>query len=245
MRRVVLTLLALTVFALAGVAAAASTDPQINTDPIDQAWAESIVLAPSDFGQGWKAEPMPEMDEESTASPSDESWCVEGIPDRSDLIVTGGAASPDFTRSDNASVSAYALVWKTPEQAQAEWDRTLTRMPAFVNCLAAIFGGDGPLGIKIVVTRKGPLTLPAATPRSAAFRIKLAIEETVRVKKKRKKKRTPLANFDLVLVGNGRASVTAFFVSFNPKPFSTAYERSLVEKMAARMATDPTAPAAP
>jgi hypothetical protein len=243
MRRVVLTLFALTVLALAGVAAAASTDPQISIDPIDQTWAESIVLAPGDFGQGWKAEPMPEVDLEGIDSGSEE-WCVEGTPDRSDLIVTGGAVSPDFTRPDDSSVSSYSLVWKTAEQAQTEWDRTLTRMPAFVSCLAALFS-SGPKAVKIVVTRKGALALRAVTPRSAAFRIQLALERTVRVKKKRRKKLSPFANFDIVLFGNGRASVTMLFVSFNPKPFSITYERSLVEKMAARMATDPAAQPAP
>ncbi len=240
MRRLVLLLLASIVLALTGVAGAASTDPQIRIEPVDQAWANSIVLVPADLGKGWKAEPMDERAPSSDDSSDDSTWCAEGIPNRSDLIATGGASSPDFTRSDNSSVSSYSIVWQTPEQAQAEWDRTVTRMPAFINCLAAVFNG-GPRAAKLVVTAKGSLAFPAVTSRTAAYRIKIAYEQTVRVKKKRKQKRSPFANFDYILFGNGRASVTLIVLSFNPKPLSASYERSLAEKMAARIATDPAA----
>jgi hypothetical protein len=55
----------------------------------------------------------------------------------------------------------------------------------------------------------------------------------------------PFANFDFILFGNGRASGTMIVLSFNPKPLSVAYEQSLAEKMAARMASDPAATPAP
>lgn len=243
MRRLVLLPFALIVLVLAGVAAAASGDPQIRTDPLDQAWAQSIVLVPTDLGTGWVAGPVQEPGQQSDDS-SNDSWCAEGIPNRSDLTVTGGAFSPDFTSSNDSSVSSYSMIWQTAEQAQADWDRTITRMPAFINCLAAFFNG-GPKAVKIVVTGKGALAFPAVTSRSAAYRIKVAIETTVRVKKKRKKKLLPFANFDYVLFGNGRASATMILLSFNPKPLSIAYERLLAEKMVARMASDPAGTPAP
>jgi hypothetical protein len=242
-RRVVLFFGAIVVLALAGVAAAASTDPRIEIDPIDQAWAESIVLAPTDFNEGWTAEPTPEQDSDSDESES-ESWCAEGTPNRSDLTATGVASSPDFTRDDKLSVWSYSIVWQTPEQAQADWDRMITSMPSLINCFARLFSGSVQ-GIKIVVTAKGRLAFPAVTSRTAAYRVKVAVETTVRVKKKRKKKLLPLASLDFVLLGNGRASVMMMPLSLNPKPLSAALERSLAEKMAARMASDPTAPPAP
>jgi len=243
MRRLVLLPLALIILVLAGVAAAASSDPQFRADPVDQDWAQSIVLVPADLGRGWVAQPVEKPGQQSDDS-SNDSWCAEGLPDRSDLTITGGASSPEFMSSSDSSLSSYSMIWQTADQAQSDWDRTIARMPAYINCLAAFFNG-GPGDVRIVVTGKGALAFPAVASRSAAYRIKVAIETTVRVKKKKRKKLSPFANFDLIMFGNGRASSTIIVLSFNPKPVSIAYERSLAEKMGARMASDPAGTPAP
>ncbi len=240
-RRVVVLPVVLAVLALAGVAAAADpTDPQININPTDQSWAESIVLAPADLGKGWVADPSSEGD--SGSSGDESTWCPEGTPNQSDLTTTGGGSSPDFTRADSSWASSVAIVWQSPDQAQADWDRTLNVMPAFLKCLGKLFSGTAP-GVKITVASKGAIAFPAVAPRTSAFRVKLAVKPTGRVKRTRRK--TLFANYDMVLLGNGRASVWLFLVWFNRKPVSTAYERSLAEKMAARMTTDPSATPAP
>jgi hypothetical protein len=237
-RRLVLVPVALIVLALAGVAAAASPmDPHKTINATDQAWADSIVLERADLGKGWMVDPS------SEGNSSDESsaeWCPAGTPDQSDLTMTGTGASPDFTRSDSSYASSLADVWRTGDEAQAGWDRTVAAMPAFLECLEELFR-EAPAGLKVSVTSKGELPFAAVGSRTAAYRIKLVIQSTRGPKKKRKKL---VANYDMVLFGNGRASAWLFFVWFKGKPLSAAYERSLAEKMAARMATDP-AQAAP
>jgi hypothetical protein len=232
-RRLVLVPVALIVLALAGVAAAAApTDPQRTINPTDQAWADSIVLAREDLGKGWMIDPSSEG---NSSDESSASWCPDGTPNQSDLTVTGSGASPDFTRTDSSYASSLAVVWHTSDEAQADWDRTVAAMPAFLDCLGELFK-EAPAGVKVSVTSKAALPFAAVASRTAAYRIKLVIKSTRGPKKKRKKL---VANYDMVLFGNGRASAWLFFVWFNGRPLSAAYEKSLAEKMVARMATDP------
>lgn len=240
-RRLLLLPMVLVVLALAGVATAADpTDPQISINPTDQSWADSIVLTPADLGRGWVVDPSSEGD--SGNSGDESTWCPEGTPNQSDLTATGGGNSPDFTRADSSWASSVAIVWQTPDQAQADWDRTLLAMPAFLKCLGKVFSGTLP-GVKITVASNGAIAFPAVAPRTSAYRLKLAFKATARAKKKRRK--TLFANYDMVLIGNGRASAWLFVVWFNGKPLSATYERTLAEKMAARMTTDPAAAPAP
>ena len=53
-RRFTPFIVVLIAFVLAGVAVAAPTDPQFVPDAVDQVWAESILLAPTDLGKGWR-----------------------------------------------------------------------------------------------------------------------------------------------------------------------------------------------
>jgi hypothetical protein len=236
-RRLVLVPVALIVLALAGVAAAAApTDPQRTINPTDQAWADSIVLARADLGKGWMIDPTSEG---NSSDESSESWCPAGTPDQSDLTMTGNGASLDYTRTDSSYASSLAVVWRTGDEAQADWDRTAAAMPAFLECLGRLFS-EAPAGLKVSVTSKAALPFAAVASRTAAYRIKLLIKSTRGPKKKRKKL---VANYDMVLFGNGRVSAWLFFVWFNGRPLSAAYEKSLADKMAARMATDPAPPA--
>jgi hypothetical protein len=236
-RRLVLVPVTLLVLALAGVAAAAApTDPQRNINTTDQAWADSIVLAREDLGKGWMVDPTSEG---NSSDESSEAWCPAGTPDQSDLTMTGSGASLDYTRTDSSYASSLAAIWRTPDEAQAEWDRTNTAMPAFLKCLGELFK-EAPPGLKISITSKGALPFAAVAPRTSAYRMKLVIKSTRGPKKKRKKL---IATYDMVLFGNGRASATLFFVWFSGRPLSAAYEQSLAQKMAARMASDPAAAA--
>jgi hypothetical protein len=228
------------VLALAGVAAASPTDPNVAINAADQAWADSIVLTRADLGKGWSAERVsPQSDSESTTE--DSSGCPEGIPDESDLTITGAAGPPVFDRGDS-SVASAAIIWQTAGQAQADWERWTTALPAFMKCLSGFFTGTI-AGLKVTVTGNGALTAFAgAAPRVSAYRLKIVFQPTAR----RKKKVKPLiAYFDFVMFGAGRAFGWAFMESFSPKPLTLDYERSLIERMAARMANDPAAVPAP
>jgi hypothetical protein len=221
--------------ALVGSAAASATDPSVAIDPVDQEWAKAIVLTRADFGKGWKASAVPPQgDGDNTAD--DSSWCPEGTPDESDLTATGGIGS-EFERGDSF-VSAAAIIWQTADQAQADWERWTKAMPAFMDCFAGFFGGTV-AGMKVTVTGNDGLTAFAgAAPRVLAYRLKISFKPATR----RKKKTKPLVStFDFIIFGNGRAFGWAIMDSFSPKPLTLAYERSLIEKMAARMADDPAA----
>jgi hypothetical protein len=228
------------VLALAGAAGAATTDPKVAIDPADQAWADAIVLTGADLGKGWSAESVPPgSDPEGTAD--DSSGCPEGIPDESDLTISGASSSPGFDRGDS-SVASAAIIRQTADHASADWERWTVAMPAFMKCLSGLFTGTI-AGLKVTVTGKGALTAFAgAAPRVSAYRLKIVFQPPAR----RKKKAKPLiAYFDFILFGAGRAFGWAFMESFSPKPLTLGYERSLIEKMAARMANDPAAVPAP
>jgi hypothetical protein len=241
-RRLLPFVLVTLTLAVAGLATAASTDPQITIDPQDQSWADSIVLTRGDLGKGWVLDPTDPGDSSDDQASDDSTWCPEGIPDESDLTVTGGSASPGFTRKDSTSVSSFAYVWQTSEQAQADWDRTLAVMPAETNCLADVFDTAPTGAVKATITSKGAISFPAVAPRTAAYRIRIVFTSTTRVKKRK----TPpfIVKFDVVLLGNGRSSAWLIVDSFGGK-LSLAYERSLAAKMAARMTQDPAASSAP
>ena len=215
---------------LAGIAVAAPTDPQVVPDAVDQAWAESILLAPMDLGKGWR-----ETTAQDSGSGGDEgsTFCPEANLDLSDLTVSGGTYS-EFSRGPS-SVSSFAIVWKTPEQAQAYFDRTVAMMPALHKCITALFN-ISPAGVRISVAANAELPFPAVAVRIAAYRIRLVIKSSGRTKKQRK----PLVvNWDTIVLGNGRAAAWLYVNSYSSRPVSFAKEISLATALAARMGMDP------
>jgi hypothetical protein len=230
------TVRALIVAALAALVlaspAAASPDPQLQFDPVDQTWAETIVLGTADLGPNWRSLPA-----NFSGDPRENAICPAG-PDESDLTVTGGNAS-DFVRADGGAILASAVtIWQTAEQAQADWDRTV--QPSLMNCVAAGLRSASTKKIKLVVTGKRALAYPAIAPRTAAYRFSIAYRTTVKMKKRRKVVST-LATFDLIVLGNGRASALLATLSFNKVPLSESSKQSFAAMLAKRMAADPTA----
>jgi hypothetical protein len=219
--------------ALAGTAGAAATDPQVQISPADQAWAESILLSTSDLGKGWSAL----SDAGGQAGDASASMLCPGFsPNESTLVVTGGSGSPDFMRSDGAVVSSAATVWQTPDHAQADWDGLV--QPQLLNCLASAVAAGSTKKLKIVIRSKGQLQFPAVASRTAAYRLGLSFRTSRKVKGKLKKLAVP-ATFDLVLLGNGRATGMLIFVFVDAKPISATTEQSVAGLMAERLAKDP------
>jgi hypothetical protein len=232
-RRLILLLAASVALVLGGVAVAAGSDPQVAVDPTDQAWAESIALSPLDLGKGWTGTMA--TAEGSSGSDDGASFCPEADPDQSDLVATGGTGS-DFTRGPS-SVTSYVIVWQTQEQAQANFDRTVSVMPALQTCTASLLNASFS-GIRMTVKASGPLQFPAVATRTSAYRIKITITSAGRTKKKRK---PTVLTYDTIVLGNGRALTWLVVMSSSTRPVSFAKETSLASKLAARMEQDPAA----
>ncbi len=217
---------------LSGTASAAPVEPQLQIDPADQSWAQSILPSTYDFGSTWQALPG-----DIAGDPRDNAICPAPLgPDESDLTITGGSSS-DFVREDGGAVVVSAVtVWQTSAHAQADWDRTV--QPALLSCVSASLTSSSTKKIKLVVTGKRALTYPALAQRTAAYRFSLAYRTTKKVKKKRKTISMP-ATFDLVILGSGRATAMLGMLSFNRVPLSEGSKQTLASTVATRIARDP------
>ena len=224
----------------AGVAGAASTDPQVDIVPADQAWAESIVLKQSDLGPGWIVKPESGGSSDNGSESDGPPFCPGAEIDASDLTVTGGAGSPDFARGDSSGAVSDAVVWQTRDQARAYFDRTNAVMPTILDCLASLFKSLSSKEIEVVVTSAGAIPFIAVAPRTAAYRIQIVFSSTERVRGKLRKT-SSRASLDTLLLGNGRATAFIYLDVYGRKPFRPGYEFSLAATTTARMSSDPAA----
>ena len=162
------------------------------------------------------------------------------------LAGTAGAASTDpqvqLADADqiwaqNFVASSGSTVWQTPEHAQADWDRMA--QPQLLSCLSSALSAGSTKQLRIVIRAKKQLPFASVAPRTAAYRIAFAFQLSRKVKRKLKKTSLP-ATFDLVLVGNGRATGLLIFVALS-KPLTATYEQSVAQLVAQRLAKDPAA----
>jgi hypothetical protein len=235
LRRLLLVLVAALAFC-ATAGAATTEDPQYQVVQADQDWADSIVLSASDVGSGWR---QSSNDGATDGGSSGGTACSS--PDESDLIMTGGSSSPDFSRADGAYVSTSAIVWQTADQAQADWDRNV--QAGLLSCLAASVEASSTKKVRIVIAGKQQLTYPALAARSAAYRLSLVFKTSVKV---RRKPRTIAvrATYDFIAVGTGRATALMWALSFDRSPLSDFNKQQWALLMVHRMAVDPSAPMA-
>ncbi len=210
---------------------AAGSGPPIEIDELDQAWATAILPTEDDLPAGWHAVAR------TNTSDADYSLCDGLKIDESDLVVTGAAGSPDFIRGDGAWSGAVALVWRTAAQAQADWDRSV--QPKLMNCVADSFKASSTKAVKIVIAGKRAVNFPAVAPRTAAYRISLIWKMIVRSKQRKPTTKAVRATYDLILIGDDRASATLATLSFKSKPLPDIYAHSLAVLMAQRMHRDP------
>ena len=159
------------------------------------------------------------------------------LPDLSDLVLTGGTYSPDFSRSDGAYVAGTAVTWQTPEEAQADWSRTL--QPAVMGCLAADLQAESTKRVKVVITGRRQLAWPTFGERSVVYRISLVLrrtdegaEEVAHVSAR--------ATADFFAVGVGRARTMLWTFSFDAHPLSDFTQQKWAPLLAQRMASPPT-----
>ena len=233
LRTLLVTLVAL--LALAGTAGAAATGPQVQLADADQAWAQSVLLATSDLGPGWRS--LSGSDESEPTAATASALCPGFNPSEADLVLTGGSSSGGFARGENFVASSGSTVWQTPEHAQADWDRLA--QPQLLSCLSAALSAGSTKQLKIVIRSKKQLPFDSVAPRTAAYRIAFAFQMSRKVKGKVRKTSLP-ATIDLVLVGNGRATSLLIFVALS-KPLTATFEQSVAQLVAQRLAKDPTA----
>jgi hypothetical protein len=214
--RVALILVAASV--LAGSAGAAATDPKKRHNADDQAWAAAIRIHREDLGAGdWRVE-------RSNSSAGAPQACKD--PDLSDLVETGSAENPDFSRN-GSFVGSGASVFLTERQATTAWQR-LAAQP-ITRCIETGFkralAGSG---ARVTVFGRGPLSVGELADRVSTGRIRLRITG-------------PSAKLEgritYYLYAQGRATALLMVASFGKplRPISPALERRLAALVASRL----------
>jgi hypothetical protein len=217
-----LGLLLLVVAAFAGTASAAGRkegDPQKRHNPADQAWAEAIRVQRSDLGAGdWRVEASSDDDRGAPKACKD--------PDLSDLVETGSAEEPDWSRN-GSFVGSGSVVFQTDRQMTTAWNR-LVRTP-FTDCLIWAFKkGAAGSGVRVRIVSNGPVRIAKLAPRFKTGRVNIVVSGPAATLKGR---------FSYYLAARGRASVILVVASFGKPltPISESLERRLATRVTGRL----------
>jgi hypothetical protein len=217
-----LGLVLLVVAALAGTASAAGRkegDPQKRHNPTDQAWAEAIRVQRSDLGSGdWRVE---ETSDDDRGAPK---ACKD--PDLSDLVETGSAEEPDWSRN-GSFVGSGSVVFQADRQMTTAWNR-LVRTP-FTDCLIWAFKkGAAGSGVRVRIVSRGPVRIAKLAPRFKTGRVTIVVSGPAATLKGR---------FSYYLAARGRASVILVVASFGKPltPISESLERRLATLVTGRL----------
>jgi hypothetical protein len=205
--------------ALAATALAANGEPQKRLTRAGQAYARSLVVQAGDIGPGWKGKP--------SKNTGGNLRCKGFNPDESDLVETGEASGPDFTRGLGDLVSSSASVYRSANEAQTSWSRVVK--PGLLDCLSNLLRQQATPDVKIRVLSSQAVSFPRAAPRQAAFR--LIVEFTVR---EGARSVTLKPALDVILLGRGQADVAVYTMALL-KPFAPQFEPGLIRALAARL----------
>ena len=208
---------------LAGTATAAATkagDPKQRHNATDQAWAERLRVQHDDLGAGdWRVEAQ-----DPNAERGAPKICRD--PNLSDLVETGSAEEPDFSRN-LSFVSSSAVVFQTPAQMQTAY-RRLARSP-LNQCVAWAFTKGAELaGARVRVSSFRALPTSQLAPRGRAARVDLVVSggaASVR------------GHISYYLLSRGRAGVILLIASFGrpATPIPAALESRLATTVAQRL----------
>jgi hypothetical protein len=208
---------------LAGTASAAGSDPRdpkkrFNT--ADQAWAKAIRIQRSDLGAGdWRLEHSPDDDSNAPAG------CKN--PNLSDLVLTGEAVNPDFSRN-GSFVGSGSQIWSSERHAAIAWKRN-TSVPMGKCLVAALKQGLGTdPRVKLTVLSSGPLRIGKLAPRILTFGMRFRIKGPAA---------TLNGRLGFYVFSRGRAAGMVMVISFGSpmSPISQALERRLATLVAARL----------
>ena len=221
-RRLGLLLAALVALGAASAALAGDPrDPQHRFNPGDQAWAHKIILGHDDLGPGdWR---VAQLDSQGDADAP--SYCKN--PNFSDLVLTGEAKNPDFSRQDSFEDSD-GEVWANEHDAIAAFNR-LKAYP-FDRCFKVAMQQEfaSGSGIKFTVLSSGPLKLAKLAPRQLTYGLQFRM--TVGARKID-------GRIDIYAFSRGRADGSVMVASLGApaRPIPLSLERKLATLVAQRL----------
>jgi hypothetical protein len=221
-RRLGLLLVVLAALTAASVAFAGDPrEPQHRFNDADQAWAHRIIVQHGDLGPGdWRVQ---QFDSQGDADAP--SYCKN--PNLSDLVLTGQAKNPDFSREDSFEDSD-GEVWATERDAIAAFSR-LKAYP-FDRCFRVAMAQEFAKGsgIRFTVLSSGPLKIGKLAPRQLTFGLKFRM--TVGARKID-------GRIDIYAFSRGRADGSVMIASLGApaRPIPLSLERKLATRVAQRL----------
>jgi len=218
----------LVVVALAALAAASAAfasdprEPQHRFNAVDQAWAHRIIVSHGDLGPGdWRVEQLDDQGGDADAP----SYCKN--PDLSDLVLTGQAKNPDFSREDSFEDSD-GEVWATEHDAIESWKRV--KGYPFARCFRVAMEQQFAKGsgIKFSILSRGPLAIGKLAPRQFTYGLKFRMIVGAR---------KIAGRIDIYFFSRGRAdgSVMVASLSQPARPIPLSLERRLATLVAGRL----------
>ena len=221
-RRAGLIVVALAALAVASAALASDPrDPQHRFNARDQAWAHRIIVGHAELGPGnWR---VAHLDNQGDANAP--SYCKN--PNLSDLVLTGEAKNPDFSR-DASFEDSDGEVWATEHDAVAAY-RRLQAYP-FDRCFRAAMQQEfaSGSGIKFTALSSGPLAFPKLAPRQLTFGLRFRMTAGPR---------TIDGRIDIYAFSRGRADGSVMVASLGQpaRPIPLSLERRLAMAVASRL----------
>jgi hypothetical protein len=218
-RFVTILLVSLLVTGTAVAAQRKPTDPKKKLNPADQAWAAAIRVHRGDLGPGdWRVEVS---EDNSVSAPQ---GCKD--PDLSDLVETGEAEKPDWSRN-GSFVGSGAAVFRTAQQATTAFER-VARL-SFNRCMTSAFKqGLGSSGARLRIISSGPIALKSPAPHYVSGRVRFSVTGPAA---------TVTGRISFYFFAQGRAIGTLLVASIGPplQPIPASVERRLALLVASRL----------
>lgn len=196
-------------------------EPQHRFNNADQAWAHRIIVGRDDLGPGdWRVEQL-----DSQGDSNAPSYCKN--PNLSDLVLTGRAKDPDFSREDSFEDSD-GEVWATEHDAIAAFNR-LKAFP-FDRCFKVAMEQEFAKGsgVKFTKLASGPLAIGKLAPRQLTYGLKFRIAVG---------SRNIDGRIDIYAFSRGRADGSVMIASLGApaRPIPLSLERRLATLVAQRL----------
>lgn len=184
-----LALAALAALASTATAAAGTDQYTIHRTTTGDAAARAVALMRPDVGSasGWSGGSVkPDL--------TSDAGCPNYHPKRSDLVVTGAAAS-DFKHL-GLELHSETQIMQTPKMVQVDWQRSL-QAPHFLECARASLKKALNGSTRFVSLKR--IDIPKLTTYTAAYRAVFAVKTA---------KETVSMAFDVVYIGRGKTEIT-------------------------------------
>ena len=218
-----LVLVAVLVATLAGTASAASNprEPKRRFNAADQARARAIMIQRNDLGAGdWRVEADQSHDDSNAPA-----GCKN--PNMSDLVLTGEAETPDFSRN-GSFVGSDADVWSSERDARIAWKRAVAY--PFARCMAVALNKQGKRDprVNLTILSSGRIPIGKLAPRTFTFRMRFRIKGPAA---------TLAGRFSVYYFSRGRVDAALIVMSLGrpAQPVPEPLERRLATLIASRL----------